>query len=60
MLGFAWPHMTFASVDDLKLVIMANVWPPWHPTSHHLSQNSLAEGDICLSLPLCKDSPDTC
>ncbi len=37
MLEFAWPHMTFASVDDLKLVIMANVWPPWHPTSHHLS-----------------------
>ncbi len=33
MLGFAWPHMTFVSVDDLKLVIMANVWPPWYPKS---------------------------
>jgi hypothetical protein len=37
MLEFAWPYMTFVSVDDLKLVIMANVWPPWYPTPHHLS-----------------------
>ncbi len=56
MLGFAWPCMTFVSVDDLKLVIMANVWPPWYPKSLTYLKTPLLKVHLSVTTTLQRQS----